>query len=46
MFFSLNQKKNEPAMKKLEKELFYIQMFKLFGENEATSDDTVAAFLN
>ena len=26
---------------KLEKELFYNQMLKLFGENEATSDDII-----
>jgi hypothetical protein len=32
---------DELAMKKLEKELFYNQMLKLFGEIEATSDDII-----
>jgi hypothetical protein len=32
---------DELAMKKLEKELFYNQILKLFGENEATSDDII-----
>ncbi len=34
---------NDYQMRKLEKELFYNQMCKLFGENEDTSDDIIKA---